>query len=859
MLFPVLGPTSRARSRVLAIAERLPRPDESSGSCRFRAILRHLARHAQVELWVERDETCGRSPLRPDRVAADRAHLADLGVHVWPSTWRDFRRAITEAPSALVLFEVYDMAARYLPVVRDAQPGASLVIDSVDVHFARLATGVRLGTVSAARARKVRRTETAAYGAADAVIVVSSEDAGVLSAEPHMPPIIVVPNSVTLRPRARVAREPEALFVGHFRHAPNLDGLQWFVREIWPRVRQQRADARLTVIGSYPSADVIALGGSHGVNVLGYVQNLQPFVDRAAVAVAPLRFGAGMKGKVTDALAAGLPVVTTTVGAQGLDIVHGAHAMVTDDPDAFADAVTMLCADAARADAMGRAGQHLVDRCCGPEAMTAALGELMAVPRRDPSRPGARGPAVPLLRRARAAGRYALWSAARRVAAHVAPSSTGLAGAGGESRQVESRPRLLAIAECLPRPDVSAGSTRFLAMLAQLARVARVDLWVEHDETQGDTPLSLAMVAADRERLAQLGVRVLPCTWAAYREALSGEPYDTVLFEFYYTAARYLRVVRAQWPDARVVVDSVDLHYARLAAGASLGTVPPAWASDVRRVETTTYRYADAILVASVDDAEVLRRELGMPPTVCVPVCVTSLPRQDRVRPPHALFVGHFRHDPNLDGIAWFVRDVWPQVRARHAEARLSIIGSYPSPAVQALAAAPGVDVLGYVPDLVPHVDRAMVAIAPLRFGAGMKGKVADAMAASLPVVTTRVGAQGLGLVHGEHALIADDAQAFADALAWLFDDPARAATMGRAGQAHIRQVCGPEAVAAALQDVLNLPRRRTSGARREPGLAQRLRVARLGWYHWQLSRSRRRATGAPGTRTTLTGQASGA
>src|SRR5690606_4514163 len=123
----------------------------------------------------------------------------------------------------------------------------------------------------------------------------------------------------------------------------------------------------------------------------------------------------------------------------------------------------------------------------------------------------------------------------------------------------------------------------------------------------------------------------------------------------------------------------------------------------------------------------------------------------------------HFRHDPNLDGVTWFVNEIWPGVRARHPAARLTVIGSYPTRAVHALGETAGVTVLGYVPDLEPHLDRAAVAIAPLRFGAGMKGKVTDAMAAGLPVVTTTIGAQGLDLVGGRHAWIADDADAFAE------------------------------------------------------------------------------------------------
>ncbi len=414
--------------------------------------------------------------------------------------------------------------------------------------------------------------------------------------------------------------------------------------------------------------------------------------------------------------------------------------------------------------------------------------------------------------------------------------------------------RLLAIAECLPRPDVSAGSSRFLAMLAQLARVTLVTLWIEHDETTGDTPLPPARVAADRERLSALGIEVLPCTWHALRQTLAGAAHDTVLFEFYYTSARFLPLVRDAWPGAATIVDSVDVHFARLATGASLGVVHHNWARDVRRAETAAYRAADVVIVASAHDAAVLAEQPEMPPVVCVPVSVTSRPRRQRPRPPRSLFVGHFRHDPNLDGLSWFVHDIWPLVRMRHPDATVGVIGSYPSAAVHALGAHPGVEVRGYVPDLSLDLDRAAVAIAPLRFGAGMKGKVTDAMAAGLPVVTTSVGAQGLDVVDGRHAMIADTADDFADALSALFEDPDRAAAIGLAGQAHIEAICGPVAIADALRTTLEAARRVTRADTRASVLGRRWRLACRGLDYWRLARARRRASTAVSGRTGLSG-----
>ncbi len=135
------------------------------------------------------------------------------------------------------------------------------------------------------------------------------------------------------------------MIVGGFSHAPNLDGVNWFVNEILPNIIPHCPDIHLYVIGSNPPAEVMALQGQH-VSVMGHVsdQALNQYYEEVRVSVAPLRFGAGMKGKVVEALRHGVPVVTTSIGAQGLSAVGDALA-VTDDPRTFAEQVISLLCD----------------------------------------------------------------------------------------------------------------------------------------------------------------------------------------------------------------------------------------------------------------------------------------------------------------------------------------------------------------------------------------------------------------------------------------------------------------------------------------------------------------------------------
>lgn len=407
--------------------------------------------------------------------------------------------------------------------------------------------------------------------------------------------------------------------------------------------------------------------------------------------------------------------------------------------------------------------------------------------------------------------------------------------------------RILVISERLPRRDESGGSRRLATVLELLARRHVVDLWVERDETTGRSALAPARVTADRARVAADGVSLMPSTWRALDTTLAGARYDAVLFEFYQMAARYAPVVRDRQPLAATIVDSVDVHFARLRAGASIGAVPQRLARRTRRAELRVYRAADAVMVTSEHDANTLAEEPGLPPVYCVPDALPERPRLRATRPREALFIGHFHHAPNVDGIRWFVHDIWPAVRARHADAQLTIIGTYATAEVRALGAVPGVSVVGYVPDTQPFLDRASVAIAPLRYGAGMKGKVTEAMAAGVPVVTTSAGIQGLGVVHGEHLLVSDDGAGFATSVTELFANPEEAHRIGTAGQEHIREICSTARVEHTLETLIAESVARRLAARtpvtHAPLLAQRARHWKLACWYAAVTAARRRAT----------------
>ncbi len=225
-----------------------------------------------------------------------------------------------------------------------------------------------------------------------AVFAVSDDEAEVLRAAfPTGAPVAVVPNGVDLpyfaatapsldiETSARQAAHGKEtiVFTGALSFHPNVDGVVWFVETAWPLVHARCPDARLLIVGRSPAPAVAALGGRHGVSVYPDVPDIRPYLAAAALAIAPLRLGSGARLKILDALAAGLPVVSTTVGAEGLALVHDRDLLLADEPDAFAAAVLALLDDPARAHALAQQGQDVVRRLYSWETVAAGFGDLI--------------------------------------------------------------------------------------------------------------------------------------------------------------------------------------------------------------------------------------------------------------------------------------------------------------------------------------------------------------------------------------------------------------------------------------------------------------------------------------------------
>ncbi|HEY3266703.1 MAG TPA: glycosyltransferase [Armatimonadota bacterium] len=220
----------------------------------------------------------------------------------------------------------------------------------------------------AQQARRLKRFEAEAIGAATRTIAVSDIDAAILRELAPGAEVRTVPNGVDVdffEPADQPPEPDELVFVGAMTHYPNVDSVRFFVDEIWPRIRAVRPNAHFTVIGPHPPESVLAYGRLPGVTVAGLVPDIRPFVAKAAVYVVPLRVGGGTRLKILDAMAMGKAIVSTAVGCEGLEVTDGADIAVEDTPDAFAARVLGFMADATARDSMGRAARATAERLYG--------------------------------------------------------------------------------------------------------------------------------------------------------------------------------------------------------------------------------------------------------------------------------------------------------------------------------------------------------------------------------------------------------------------------------------------------------------------------------------------------------------
>jgi glycosyltransferase involved in cell wall biosynthesis len=250
---------------------------------------------------------------------------------------------------------------------------------------------------------------------------------------------------------------------------------------------------------------------------------------------------------------------------------------------------------------------------------------------------------------------------------------------------------------------------------------------------------------------------------------------------------------------AKIVYDTVDLHHVRLQREAHVTGRQNGWEA-MRELEYHLARRSDCVVVTSSAEHELLDAA-GIPSHV-VPIIEEPVrTRAAYVARQDLLLLANYTHEPNADAAIWLVTEIMPRVWERIPNLQITLAGAEPTPAVARLA-GDRVRVTGYVPDVRPLFESARLFVAPLRYGAGMKGKIVQSLAHGLPVITTSIGAEGIGIASGENGLIADDVRAFANGILQLYSDEALWSQVA-AQSLQTAQQFAPNAVRAKIARVL--------------------------------------------------------
>ena len=271
-------------------------------------------------------------------------------------------------------FDVVNLEFPYLGHynLRQAPPGEkrpALVVDSHEIahdlarQFARVGGNVGRRVYAGANWRKLRREELGTYRDADGVYLCSAADERRLLNEAPGVPTAVVPNAADVeyfqpRPTDPPPDGRTVVYFGLLSTVPNIDAVVHFVQDIWPRIAEVCPDARFKIIGGRPPPSLQALAGPR-IELTGFVSDLRPHLGAAAAVVVPLRLGGGTRLKIVEAMAMGKAIISTTLGAEGIEAVPGRDILVEDQPLAFADAVNRLLAEPDLAGRIGRSARQL--------------------------------------------------------------------------------------------------------------------------------------------------------------------------------------------------------------------------------------------------------------------------------------------------------------------------------------------------------------------------------------------------------------------------------------------------------------------------------------------------------------------
>ncbi len=387
------------RKRILVVCPYLPAPPAHGGAVRMLSLIKHLSLSSDVDVlsFIDSDAERAFSPqiephcrrlclvLRRQRSARPNP-LRDRSRHIEEFDTPEMRQALLDMmgdEDYHVLLVEYTQLALYHPGSRRCLT----VLDEVDVFFRsffrrQIAGAHRPAVQDIVDYLKLVRFEVQSCRCFDWVLAMSEADSAYLAgyAPQKRSSIAVIANGVDtdyFTPAPAWPGERELLFIGSHRHTPNQDGVSYFLRDVFPLIQRRIPDVRLTIAGDGAWAAWPDVATQPAATATGFVEDIRPYLARCAVSIVPILSGSGTRIKILDSLAAGIPVVSTTLGCEGIAVRAGEHVLIADSPAAFAAAVVHVLQDAALAESLRRNGRRLVEERYAWHAIAAQLDALL--------------------------------------------------------------------------------------------------------------------------------------------------------------------------------------------------------------------------------------------------------------------------------------------------------------------------------------------------------------------------------------------------------------------------------------------------------------------------------------------------
>lgn len=375
-------------------------------------------------------------------------------------------------------------------------------------------------------------------------------------------------------------------------------------------------------------------------------------------------------------------------------------------------------------------------------------------------------------------------------------------GSDIEMARFQNKPlRVLIFDACTPTPDQDSGSLRMLNL---------IQIFIELGHQVSFVPENMAHFEHYTQNLQRLGVNcIFAPKYASPIEYLKakGQYYDTVILSRYYVAEPLMPMLRSYCPKARIWFDTVDLHYLRETRMAELEESNAAIkaAAKTKQKELGVAGGCDLTLVVSPYEKKVLAEEMPK-------LDVAVLSNIHKVYDSHKgyddskdlLFIGGYQHTPNVDGLLWFVEHIFPQIVTAIPDLVLHVVGSKAPQKIIDLGQNPNIEFHGFVENIEPMMQNIRIAVAPLRFGAGVKGKVNMSMSYGQPVVGTKVAVEGMYTEHGHDVMMADDADDFAQEVIKLYQNPELWMKVSKGGVRNVEKWFSFNAAQKVITHLLN-------------------------------------------------------